>query len=70
MTIPDDATLDLIFSQQHLRTISKNLEVSYNNVIYQIQSKVPGYTMRGAKLIVSERGKEITLLYKDKSLPL
>jgi len=67
--IPDDETLDLIFSQQHLRTISKNLEVSYNNIIYQIQSKTPGYTMRGAKLIVSEREGVITLLYKDKSLP-
>ena len=68
-SLADDKTLELIFSQQQQRIISKNLEISYNNVIYQIQSKKPGYTMRGAKLIVSERGPEITLLYKGKSLP-
>jgi len=68
-TIPDDETLNLIFSKQYPRTISKNLEISYNNVIYQIQSSTPGYTMRGAKLIVAEQGAEITLLYKGKSLP-
>jgi len=67
--IPDEETLNLIFSKQYRRTISKNLEISYKNVIYQIQSKTPGYSMRGAKLIVSVRGTEITLLYKGKSLP-
>jgi len=68
-SIPNDETLNLIFSEQQQRTISKNLEVSYKNVIYQIQTSTPGYTMRGAKLTVCERKTEITLLYKCKSIP-
>ena len=67
-SMPTNATLNLIFSEQHQRTISKNLEVSYKNVIYQIQARTPGYTMRGAKLTVCESKTEITLIYKNKSL--
>ncbi len=66
---PTEETLNLIFSEQHPRTISKNLEVSYKNVVYQIQTSTPGYTMRGAKLTVCECKTETTLLYKSKALP-
>ena len=69
-TLPDDATLELIFSEQHTREISKNLEVRYDNKIYQIQTHTQSYTMRGAKLTVCEDSQSrITLLYKHKQLP-
>lgn len=68
-SIPDAATCSLIFSKQYQRHISNNLEVSYKNLIYQIQSSTPGYTMRRAKLTVYDRLGEITLCYKGKSLP-
>ena len=67
-SIPDDGTLNLIFSEQRQRTISKNLEVSYKNVIYQIQTNTPGYNMRGAKMTVCESKTGIILIYKGKSL--
>ena len=67
--LPDEGTLKLIFSHQCQRKISKNLEVSYKNIIYQIQSGTPSYTMRGAHLTVCDRQGEIGLVYKGKSLP-
>lgn len=67
--IPNDEILNLILSEQHERTITKNLEVSYKNIVYQIQLDTPGYTMRNAKLTVCETQGNITLLYKGKSLP-
>ena len=68
--LPNDATLDLIFSEQHTRKISKNLEVRYDNKIYQIQTHAQSYTMRGAGLTVCEDPHGgITLLYKHKKLP-
>jgi len=65
----DDVALKRILSQQYSRKISKNLEISYDNVLYQIQTGTPSYAMRGANVIVCEREGEITLLYKEKALP-
>jgi transposase len=51
------------------RTLSKNLTLSYNNVIYQIKTKRAAYTMRGAHVEVREtRNGEITIEYKKRSL--
>jgi len=36
------------------RVLSKNLTISYNNQIFQIETKRPGYTMRGAHVEVRE----------------
>ena len=48
---------------------SKNLTLSYNNVIYQIKSKRPSYTMRGAHVEVRENSKgEIAIEYKRRCL--
>jgi hypothetical protein len=61
--------LDLILIHQKTGTLSKNLTIQYNNVIYQIQTKSPDYTMRNASVTVCENAKEeVTILYKDKSL--
>ena len=66
---PQPAELGHIFSIQAQRRLSINLELSYKNVIYQIQTKAPGYSMRGAAVTVCERPGEVILLYKGKPQP-
>jgi transposase len=64
-----DEELDLIFSLQQERRLSKNLELSYKNVVYQVQVKGYGYTLRHAKVTVCEDIQgTVTLLYKGKKL--
>jgi len=46
--------LDLIFSGQDERKLSKNLEFGYKNTIYQIQVTGQGYGLRHAKVTVCE----------------
>jgi predicted DNA-binding protein (UPF0251 family) len=61
--------LDIILSHQDTRTLSKNLTVQFNKVIYQIQSNRPGYALRNAQVTICENDQaEITILYKNKSL--
>ena len=68
-TIPDADTLKRILSEHYQRKISKNLQVSYNNVLYQIQADTPSYTMRGAGVTVIDQKDKVLLIYKEKSLP-
>jgi transposase len=68
LTTKDD--LARILTWQLTRTISKNLTVQFENVVYQIQTERPTYTMRNAVVMVCADAKQnITLLYKGKSLP-
>jgi transposase len=67
-SLPNEEALNLIFSFQATRMLSNNLEISYHNVIYQIQTQSKNYAMRKAKVTVCERKGEVTLLYKSKSL--
>jgi transposase len=68
LTTQDD--LARILTWQEERTISKNLTVQFENVVYQIQTERPTYTMRNAGVTVCVDAKQnITLLYKGKSLP-
>ena len=61
--------LDLIFSLQETRTISKNLTLQYNKVIYQIHTKRPSYALRKAQVTVAESPQgQVTILYKGKPL--
>jgi len=61
--------LDLILTHQETRTLSKNLTVQFKNIVYQIQSKRPGYALRNAKVTVCENAKgEVTILYNNKPL--
>ncbi len=62
-------TLRNILSHQEERTMTKNLEVHYCNHIYQIQVAKPSYNMRGAKVLVIDNQGQITLVYKDRTLP-
>ena len=61
--------LDLILTYQKTRTLSKNLTVQFNHVIYQIQSNRPDYSLRNAKVTVCENPSgQITILYKNQPL--
>jgi transposase len=61
--------LDIILTRQKTATLSKNLTVQANKVIYQIQSDRPDYALRKAQVTVCENAHgEVTILYKNKSL--
>jgi transposase len=61
--------LERILTHQEKRTLTKNLTVHYNKVIYQIQTRRPTYAMRNAPVTVCENAQaEITILYQDKPL--
>ena len=62
--------LDLILTHQKTGTLTKNLTVQSNKVIYQIQSDRPDYALRHAQVTVCENAQgEVTILYKNKPLP-
>jgi transposase len=67
--LPEPEILSLIFSHQEERILSKNLELSYQNTIYQIKKKTSSYAMRKASVTVCEHidGK-ISILYKGHQL--
>jgi hypothetical protein len=61
--------LDVILTHQKIGTLSKNLTVQSNKVIYQIQSIRPDYALRNAQVMVCENAKGIvTILYKNNPL--
>jgi len=61
--------LDSVLTHQENRTLSKNLTIQFNHVIYQIQSKRPDYAMRKAQVTVCENAQgEVTILYKNNPL--
>ena len=61
--------LDRILTRRETRTLSKNLTLQYNKVIYQIQTTRPLYALRKAKVIVCIHAQgEIQILYKDQPL--
>jgi transposase len=63
----DDLTR--ILALRELRTLSKNLTLSYNNVVYQIQTARPTYALRHAQVEVRERWDgTLAILYRGKPL--
>ena len=67
--MPTDEDLDLILSWQEVRKLSKNLEISYQNVIYQVQCEQRGYRLRHAHVLVSENLEgQVSLWHQGKSL--
>lgn len=67
--LPTAKEMNLIFSYQDERKISKNLEISYENVIYQIKTNTPGYRLRHAKVTVcKDMNDVITLVCQGKIL--
>jgi transposase len=61
--------LDIILTHQRTGSLSKNLTVQANKVIYQIQTDRPGYTLRKAQVTICENAQgEVTILYNHKPL--
>ena len=61
--------LDRVLTLCERRTLSKNLTLSYNNVIYQIKTTRATYTMRRAHVEVREKSNgELTIEYKQRPL--
>jgi transposase len=68
LTAKDD--LARILTWQETRTLSKNLTLQFEKVVYQIQTQRPTYAMRQAVVTVCRDAQQhITILYKGKSLP-
>jgi transposase len=62
--------LATILTWQEARTISKNLTVQFEKVVYQIQTDRPSYALRNACVTVCVNvQQQVTILYKGKSLP-
>jgi hypothetical protein len=67
LRVQDD--LARILTVQETRVLSKNLTLSYNKVVYQIQTARPTYALRKAQVIVREnRQGEIAIEYKGKPM--
>ena len=67
--LPTNEEMNLIFSYQEDRTISKNLEISYENVIYQIITNTTGYRLRHSIVTVCKDLNEvITIVCRGKIL--
>ena len=61
--------LDLIFTIQTNRTLTKNLSFQYNNTIYQVVPNKSSIALRKAKVSIRENEEgAIEVLYKDRAL--
>jgi len=68
LTTKDDLTR--ILTWQETRTLSKNLTIQFEKVVYQIQTRRPTYALRQAVVTVCLNAQQnMTILYKGKSLP-
>jgi len=67
--MPDKATLDLIFSCQFTRTLSKQLEVNYDNRYFKIKVTGNGYRLQNKKVTICEDSNgKISILHAGKAL--
>ena len=68
LTAKDD--LARILTWQETRTLSKNLTIQFEKVVYQIQTPRPSYALRKAQVTVCVNPQaELTILYNGKALP-
>jgi len=68
LTAQDD--LARILTWQESRTVSKNLTIQFETVVYQIQTEPSSYALRNALITVCvDAEQNVALLYKGKSLP-
>jgi len=67
--LPTNEEMNLIFSYQDERKLSKNLEISYENMIYQIKTNTTGYRLRHSIVTVcKDLNDVITLVCQGKIL--
>lgn len=58
-----------ILTWQETRTLSKNLTLQFNKVVYQIQSERPDYALRHVRVTVcKDAAGQVTILYKNRPL--
>ena len=63
------SNLERIFSWQESRILSNNLTLQYKNVVFQIQTKRPAYSLRKTPVKVCENSQGvISLFHKDQPL--
>jgi len=68
LTAKEDLTR--ILTWQEPRSLSKNLTLQFEKVVYQIQTERPTYALRNAQVTVCLNAQqEVTILYNGKSLP-
>ena len=68
LTAKDD--LARILTWQETRTLSKNLTLQFQKIVYQIQTDRPTYALRNAQVTVCVNPREeLTILYNGKTLP-
>lgn len=68
LTAKDD--LARILTWQETRTLSKNLTLQFEKVVYQIRTDRPTYALRNAQVLVCVNAQEeMTILYNGKALP-
>jgi transposase len=68
LTAKDD--LATILTWQETRSVSKNLTVQFEKIVYQIQTKCPSYALRNARVTICVNAQQqVSILYKGKSLP-
>lgn len=61
--------LEEILVRKYTRVLSRNLELQYKNILYQIQTDRPTYTMRNAKVTITEdRFCNVKIYYKGNHL--
>lgn len=67
--LPLRETLDLIFTFQEERTLSKNLELSHDNLTYQIRGVGVGHRLQHKKVMVcKDLNGQVTLLQEGRRL--
>lgn len=55
-----------ILVQKHIRTLSQQLTLSYQNQVYQIETDRPSYAMRHARVVVGEDSSgSVTITYRN-----
>lgn len=68
-----DKEIDLseIFCEKHHRKVSKNFEIQFENVVYQIKLQKPfNGLIRATVTVLKKLDGSITVKYKDKTLPV
>jgi transposase len=68
-SLSPSSDLDRIFSWQEPRLLSNNLTIQYKNIVYQIQTKRPAYSLRKTPVRVCENSQGvISIFHKDQPL--
>ena len=68
LTAKEDLARILVW--QETRSVSKNLTIQFEKVVYQIQTNRPTYALRNARVTACVNAQqEVTILYNGKPLP-